>query len=54
MITTITMHSIYVSYIKIRSTNLQILSSIWVVIAQMFCMLQPTKQHLVEKFCYCR
>ena len=27
------------------STNLQILDSIWVVIAQMFCMLQPTTQH---------
>ena len=30
-------------------TNLQILDSIWVVIAQMFCMLQPTMQHYVKK-----
>ena len=30
-------------------TNLQILDSIWVVIAQMYCMLQPTIQHLVKK-----
>ena len=43
------MHSIYVTYINFCSTNLQILDSIWVVIAQMFCMLQPTIQHLVKK-----
>ena len=43
------MHSIYVTYINGCSTNLQILDSIWVVIAQMLCMLQPTVQHLVKK-----
>ena len=42
--------SIYVTYIIFCSTNLQILDYIWVVIAQMFCMLQPTIQHLVKKF----
>ena len=39
------MHSIYVIYINLCSTNLQILDSIWVVI----CILQPTIQHLVKK-----
>ena len=43
------MHSIYVTYIKFCSTNTQILDSIWVVIAQMVCMLQSTIQHLVKK-----
>ena len=43
------MHSIYVTYINFCSTNLQILDSIWVDIAQMFCMLQPNIQHLVKK-----
>ena len=43
------MHSVYVTYINFCSTNLQILDSTWVVIAQMFCMLQPTIQHLVKK-----
>ena len=50
------MHSIYVIYTNFCTTNLQILDSIWVVIAQMFCMLpptlqqlQPTIQHLVKK-----
>ena len=43
------MHSIYVTYIDFCSTNLQILDSTWVVIAQMFCVLQPTIQHLVKK-----
>ena len=43
------MHSIYVTYIDFCSTNLQILDYIWVVIAQMFCMLQPTIQHLVKE-----
>ena len=42
------MPSIYVTYINFCSTNLQILDSIWVVIAQMFCMLQPTIQHSVK------
>ena len=36
------MHNIYVTYTTFRSTNLKILDSIWVVIAQMFCMLQHT------------
>ena len=40
------MHSIYVIFC---STILQILDSIWVVIVQMFRMLQPTIQHLVKK-----
>ena len=44
------MHGIYVTYINICSTNLQILDSIWVVIAQMLCMLQPTIQHLLKHF----
>ena len=43
------MHSIYVTYINFCSTNLQILDSIRVVIAQMFYTLQPTIQHLVKK-----
>ena len=34
---------------KFCPTNLQILDSIWVVIAQKFCMLKPTIQHLVQK-----
>ena len=29
--------------------QLKILDSIWVVIAKMFCMQQPTIQHLVKK-----
>ena len=45
------MHSIYVIYITFFSTNFQILDSIWVVIEQMFCMLQPTIKHLVKKVC---
>ena len=43
------MHSIYVTYIDFCTTNLQILDSIWVVIEQMFCIIQPTIQHLVKK-----
>ena len=34
---------------QILLNNLQILDFIWVVIAQMFCMLQPTIQHLVKR-----
>ena len=34
---------------QILLNNLQILDSIWVVIAQMFCMLKPTIQHLVKR-----
>ena len=33
---TLIMHSIYVTYIIFGSTNLQILDSIWVMIAKMF------------------
>ena len=44
------MHSIDVRYINFCLANLQILGSIWVVIAQMLCMLQSTIQHLVKKF----
>ena len=44
------MHSIDVTYIIFFCfTNLQILDSIWVKIAQMFCMLQPSIQPLVKK-----
>ena len=45
----IIMHGIYVTYINFCSTNLQILDFIWVVIAQIFCMPQPTIQNLVKK-----
>ena len=45
---TLIMHIIYVTYINFRSTNFQILNSILFVIAQMFCMLQLTIQHLVK------
>ena len=41
-------NSIYVTYINFYTTNLQILDSIWVVIAQIFYVLQPTIQHLVK------
>ena len=44
------MHIIYVTYIIFYSTNFGILDSIWVVMEQMFCMLQPTKHHLVKSF----
>ena len=46
---TLIMLSTYVTYIIFCSINLQILDSLWVVIAQMFCMLQPTIQHLVKR-----
>ena len=46
---TLIVHVIYVIYINFCNTNLQILDFIWVVIAQMLCMLQPTIQHLVKK-----
>ena len=49
---TLIMHSIYVTYINFCSTKLQMLDSIWVVLAQMFCMLQPTIQHLEKKFLF--
>ena len=42
------MHSIYVTHNNFCSTNLQMLDSIWVVIAQMFCMLHSTIQNLVK------
>ena len=42
-------NSIYVTYINFCSTNLQILDSIWVVIAQIFYVLQPTIQHFIKK-----
>ena len=44
------MHSTNVTYIYLCFTNLQILDTIWVVIAQLFCMLQSTIQHLVKKY----
>ena len=47
--------SIYIFFCSTNSTfhpyllYLQIFELFWAIIAQMFCMLQPTIQHLVKK-----